>query len=306
MFCDSHHILYFRIELFFHILYILTHYHRKGGMLNSGEVPFPKNETCKLCVSRPCRRLFTGSVYPGKMVFAHHSEFQTWPCHVPNLTPAEEQAEEAALTDELVVTTGKVTVTNPRWEHADEDRKSSSPDTAMVGDTVILMVDVSGVPEGSPVTFDVFDVSTDPPFRIGSAKGKNEGGTAKGEWEVEDPNEKGEELKLEFEGVAKSKASERCEVKIKSPLTIAYQIDVDAPSAKDDLITLEADDGSWKHEIKVADLQEFDEDWVMLVFPDVPEGKTFNLIQDPGAEGDPFYIWQGMSYDDLFKGEEGD
>jgi hypothetical protein len=191
------------------------HHHRKVAMLPGNEAPFPNNQTCKLCIARPCRRLFSGRVFPGKMIFVHHSEFLSWPCHTPVLKPEADQDQEAALTDDLVVTTGKVTVTNPRWEHVDEDKKTDSPDKAAVGDDVILMVDVSGVPEGSPVTFDIYDVSSDPPLRIASAKGTNEKGTAKGEWTVEDPNEMGEELKLEFEGVAKSKASERAEI----PLT---------------------------------------------------------------------------------------
>jgi hypothetical protein len=185
----------------------------RSAMLFGKEVPFPDHPTCKLCVTRPCKRLFSGRVYPGKMIAIHHSEFLSWPCHTPTLKPQDDAGgEEVALTDDIEVVSGKVTVTNPRWEHADEDKKSSTPDTTMVGDKVFLYVDVSGVPEGSPVTFDIFDVSTDPPFRIATAKGKNESGTAKGEWTVEDPNEKGEELKLEFEGIAKSKASERREI----------------------------------------------------------------------------------------------
>lgn len=123
--------------------------------------------------------------------------------------------EAAALTDDLEETTSDITVTNPRWVHVDEKKMSASPDIATVGDEVYLYVDVSGVPEGATVTFDVFDVSLDPPFRIGSASGKNEQGMARGKWSVEDPQKRGQKLKIEFEGIAKSKASSREPIDLK-------------------------------------------------------------------------------------------
>jgi hypothetical protein len=74
---------------------------------------------------------------------------------------------------------------------------------------------VTGYPEGAQVTFDIYDASTDPPCRIDSVYGKNDQGTAKAEWIVADPQCKGEELKLEFEGMARSKASERSKIEVR-------------------------------------------------------------------------------------------
>jgi len=188
-------------------------------MLDFSKPPFPENPACKNCVTRPCKQLFTGRVYPGKMIFVHRRDFIFLPCHQPNfLKNQEEKTEEVALTDELAETMTDekkpVNVTNPRWEHVDEEKKSTTPDTAAIGDEVNLYVDVTGVPEGSRVNFDIFDVSSDPPFRIATASGKNEQGTACGKWSVEDPSNKGDELKIGFEGVAKSKASERKEIPV--------------------------------------------------------------------------------------------
>ncbi len=193
-------------------------------MLDFSKPPFPENPACKNCVTRPCKQLFTGRVYPGKMIFVHRRDFIFLPCHQPNfLKNQEEKTEEVALTDELAETMTDekkpVNVTNPRWEHVDEEKKSTTPDTAAIGDEVNLYVDVTGVPEGSRVNFDIFDVSSDPPFRIATASGKNEQGTACGKWSVEDPSNKGDELKIGFEGVAKSKASERCPVGVTIPCT---------------------------------------------------------------------------------------
>jgi|GEM_PF-1992998 len=193
-------------------------------MLDFSKPPFPENPSCKNCMTRPCRELFTGRVYPGKMIFVHRRDLIFLPCHQPGfLKNQEEKTEEAALTDELAETMidekKPVTVTNPRWEHVDEDKKGATPDTVEIGDEVYLYVDVAGVPEGSRVTFDVFDVTFDPPMRIATVSGKNEQGRACGKWTVEDSSERGEELKLEFEGIAKSKASGRCPLGVTIPCT---------------------------------------------------------------------------------------
>lgn len=127
---------------------------------------------------------------------------------------AQTQGGEEVLTDELEVVSGPVNLTNPRWEHKDETKKENSSEKAAVDDTIILMADVSGIPESAPVTFDIYDTSENPPMVVDSAKGKNEGGVAKAEWVVADKSGKGEGAKLEFEAVAKSKSSERREINL--------------------------------------------------------------------------------------------
>jgi hypothetical protein len=132
---------------------------------------------------------------------------------------AREQAKEsAALTDDIEESKKTISVTNPRWEHTDEKRKEASPEVAAVGDAVMLLVDVKDYPEGAPVTFDIFDASKEPAMRIDTVKGKNEGGTSKVTWTVADPNEKGKELKLEFEGSARSKSSGKAPIDIASDI----------------------------------------------------------------------------------------
>lgn len=184
-------------------------------MLFGNEAPFPDNQVCKLCVTRPCKRLFCGRVYPGKMIAVHHSEFLSWPCHTPNLKPTQEgSGEEAALTDEIVVMTGKVTVTNPRWEHMDQGKKDNSADKAVFGDTVLLMADIKNFPDGGPVSFDIYDISMSPPQRVDTIKGSNENGVGKGEWVVTDKSGKEAGQQLAFEAIVRSKASERAPLEL--------------------------------------------------------------------------------------------
>lgn len=82
-------------------------------------------------------------------------------------------------------------------------------------------------------------------------------------------------------------------------LRLRYRIDVDAPAAKDDTLTLTTEDGSWKHEIRVADVAESEPDQVELVFPPPPMGARLSLVQDPGAEGEPFYVFRGLTYGEV-------
>jgi hypothetical protein len=256
-------------------------------MINWNQPTFPNNSVCENCIARPCKRLFSGRVYPGKMLFLHRREFLSLPCYRPHFAMEDNDGTEAAaLTDDLEVTSGEISVTNPRWEHVDEDKKSTTPDIAMVGDEVYLYVDVSGVPEGATVTFDVFDVSSDPPFRIGSASGKNQQGTAQGKWMVDDPSEKGDELKVEFEGIAKSRASERREIPLSMVFVIHLQIDVDDPKAKDDELILVDDSGAEVMKLCVGDMKEVSEDMIRLEFPDLEMDKKYTFYRDYGPDED--------------------
>lgn len=148
----------------------------------------------------------------GKMLSTAH-----YTMHFP-FGEDEEPPEEECLTDELEVVSGLVTVTNPRWEHKksekDKTEVEEGSDKASFGQTIILMADVTGIPEGAGITFDIYDTSQEPPMIVDSAKGKIEKGIGKGEWVVTDKSGKSEDARLEFEGIVKSKASERCEIPV--------------------------------------------------------------------------------------------
>ena len=155
-------------------------------------------------------------LFPGKVIFVHRRNFCSIPDYVPSWRNQDNPVpvQEALLTDDIEVVSGPVTVKNPRWEHKDESKKESSPDMASFGDTIILMADVTGMPEKSGITFDIYETSATPPMWVDSAKGKIEKGVGKGEWVVTDKSGNGAKSKLVFEGIAKSKASERCEIKV--------------------------------------------------------------------------------------------
>lgn len=129
----------------------------------------------------------------------------------------EDDLEESALTDQLIGQEKEpLSITNPRWEHVDEQKKSDIPAITSTGDEITLMVDISGAPHGAGVDFTVYDVGGPSPTVAGKVHGRNENGVGKATWVVDDPRKDGEdwELKLEFEGEVRSKVSERAEINI--------------------------------------------------------------------------------------------
>lgn len=197
-------------------------------ILGRNEVPFPDNPHCKRCLSKNCRELLVQPLFPGKVIFVHRRNFCSIPDYVPSWRNQGDAAPapEAALTDDLEIVSGPVNVINPRWEHKKEKEEKAEVEVkkdgqdedediekkALFGDTIILMADVTGMPEGSRITFDIYEMSEKPPMCVASAKGKIANGVGKGEWVVTDKSGKGKDSKLAFEGIAKSKASERCEI----------------------------------------------------------------------------------------------
>jgi len=252
--------------------------------LPSDQSPFPENEACKRCMLKPCRELFRGRVYPGKMIFVHRREFMSWPCHQPDFLKQKEETETAAaLTDDIEVITGSVEINNPRWEPEDGNGPS---DSALMGDTIRLLVDVKNYPDGASVSFDIYDVTESPPLRIATVNGKNEQGTASALWTVEDPQERGEALKLEFEGIAKSKASGRCPVVIEllHEFEFTLFIDPEDPASCDDKVILKGIDSDYEQIKTVADDKIPGDGMLIVGFIGCKKGDSYRLIHDDGED----------------------
>jgi hypothetical protein len=133
------------------------------------------------------------------------------------LKPLHEKEEECLtdnMADETPAQQDALSVTNPRWEHKDETLKKESSDFTHAGDTIILMVDIKGYVPGGRVVFDIYDISGSSPVRIDTVYGKNGEGKGSAEWVVEDPRKVDDtkELKLAFEGSARSKYCKKKEI----------------------------------------------------------------------------------------------
>ncbi|KMQ50407.1 hypothetical protein CHISP_2654 [Chitinispirillum alkaliphilum] len=75
--------------------------------------------------------------------------------HFGGKTPGEvDDLSSPALTDDLVDQRKyEYSISNFRWEHVDEKRKSKTPDSAKPGDEVRFIVTIEGVPDRAGVDF---------------------------------------------------------------------------------------------------------------------------------------------------------
>lgn len=128
------------------------------------------------------------------------------------------QQEQAAVSDAVAdPATGPVNITNPCWEHVDADKRSSRPEKALFGDVVTLKVDITGVPDGAGVRFDLFDTASDRPTNpVASVKTRKATPTTTSEWTVTDTRKSGDshDVAFEFEGVARDKPSSRVQIEV--------------------------------------------------------------------------------------------
>lgn len=219
----------------------------------------------------------------------------------------EQDAVTDSMDDEDEEQQEELNVTNPRWEHVDEDIKEESPDKASEGDTVKLMADLQGYVEKGKVTFDIYDVSKDTPQRLDSVYGKNEGGTAFAEWPVEDPRKESEthELKLAFEASARSKYSERVDIGYSESLAIQLDIDPNEAESTDDKFTLYSTDEAktYSQEKTIKDDKVDGDNCVDLKFTNLKPDLSYTLEVDPGEEGEPHYVFEDRTFGEWMEQE---
>jgi len=82
-------------------------------------------------------------------------------------------------------------------------------------------------------------------------------------------------------------------------LRYLYQVDIDDPDLKNDTFTLISDDYTWEYSLCLKDLEEVEENWVLMTFPNPPKRKTYSLIHTPEGSKESYYIFHGLAYDSL-------
>jgi hypothetical protein len=120
-----------------------------------------------------------------------------------------EQQEEEPDAAESDATTN-LSITNPRWEHVNQNTKKSSPDRTRTGDIVKLMADTRNAPAGATVTFRICDTSAQPPREIDVVDGSVENNTATAQWTV-DLDTSGAP-KIEFEARCQGRTTKMVEI----------------------------------------------------------------------------------------------
>jgi hypothetical protein len=264
---------------------------------------YPDTPACKRCIHKHCEKLLQLPRTPGKIMFVHRSKFD-FKCDFepPPEWKTEKKNEPEVLTDDLVVITGKVEVTNPRWEHKDPEKKKNSPDKASVGDIILFMVDIKNFPDGAFMAFDIFDTSQKPAQTISTAKGKNEKGIGKAEWKIEDKQRRGEKLNLAFEGIARSKASDRVQISLVENNSAIIELLIHPQHQNaEDVFILKSSDGTYKKELKVADDKIKNDEKLTLEYTGLTKGKQYTLQYIHFDSNEGMVYFENVSFEDLMK-----
>jgi hypothetical protein len=113
----------------------------------------------------------------------------------------------------------RISLTNPRWEHADADKRAGSSTVAEIGDAIKLKADTAGLDEGATATFRICDRSPHPPSEIDVIDGSVQNRVAMIDWTVTLGSTTGTpaSAKVEFEARAQGVVTSWCEVKLKKP-----------------------------------------------------------------------------------------
>jgi hypothetical protein len=82
-------------------------------------------------------------------------------------------------------------------------------------------------------------------------------------------------------------------------LVFHYQCDPSALSGKNDLLVLETEDGSLRHEVPLSALSEVEPHLLEAVFPSPPPGARFRLIHDSKDGREPLCVFTSESHDSL-------
>ena len=82
-------------------------------------------------------------------------------------------------------------------------------------------------------------------------------------------------------------------------LHVRIGIDPSEAESKDDKFTLSATDGSYEKTLTVKDDRFDGDEFVDLIYEDLKVGRSYTLKVDPGAEGEPYNLFENEPYDDI-------
>jgi hypothetical protein len=217
--------------------------------------------------------------------------------------PQKEQ-EQAAVTDDMSAPSqGPVSVTNPRWEHVDNQKKNDTPDIADIGDPVMLKADITGIPEGAGVDFDIFDTASSSPARaIERVHTRLRGGTAAAQWNIKDTPSADESRQVnpEFEAIARDKSSERCAIPLSETISLRLNINPTEEQSQDDVYILFSTDAAqtYRQEKTVKDDQIPGDEYLDLRFTGLRSNLSYTLEINSGKEGKS-YMFENRPFKEL-------
>jgi hypothetical protein len=129
-----------------------------------------------------------------------------------------EQQEEEPDAAESDATTN-VSITNPRWEHDDTDKRNASPTAADIDDAVKLKVDIAGLNDGATVSFRICDTSVQPPCEIDVIDGAVQSRIAVVDWTITlgSSTSSQAQAKIDFDARVQGRSTRLCRISLIPP-----------------------------------------------------------------------------------------
>ena len=210
----------------------------------------------------------------------------------------EEPASDVASDEDSDNEKPPLEIKNLRWEHADEQLKKDTPDSAHEGGAIKLLADFENYVDGGGVDFILSDKSTGVKKQLKRIHTRCKNGASEVEWIVDVSKIEGKP-DIIFEVEAGSLLSAPCEIVIGSKITyiIDLAIDPNYEKSHDDTIRLfSADDAkSYDKTLTVKADKKTDDNYLTLEFPDVDTSLHYSLEIDKGSEGEKYCLFKNKS-----------
>jgi len=247
------------------------------------------------------------------------SAFKPWPhtgnysegfgCGMPPVLnrgkKKEEPSSEVAANEDIDNEKPPLEIKNLRWEHADEQLKNDTPDSANEGYTIKLLADFENYVDGAGVDFIVSDKSTGTKKQLKKIHTRCKNGASEVEWFVDISKTEGIP-DIVFEVEARSLLSEPCEIIIdsKSTYTIDLAIDPNDEKSQDDTIRLFSTDDAKTYDqtLTVKDDKKTDDNYLTLEFTGVDTALKYSLEVNTGAEGEIYFAFENKGIEDTSNG----
>ena len=187
-------------------------------------------------------------------------------------------------------------ITDIKWEHANETRKSESPDTVVAGDKINLLAKFENFVEGAGVDFSLYGKRDGRERLTEKLHTRCENMEATVEWEVDLYNVDEAEPELNFEVKARDLVSRRCGIGVNSIISFRINLPIDPndEDSQDDTYRLFSTDNSNTYDktLTIKDDKIDNDNSLTLEFTEVDNSLNYSLEVDLGAEGKVYYPFE--------------
>lgn len=138
----------------------------------------------------------------------------------------QDELETEALTDALIGgNDSEFSISDPRWEHVDQNKAANDPEHASCADHIKLMATVEGVVNGAGVDFTVYKTVDQKEQVIANVHGRNQNGHAEVEWTIPDDIDVNTDA-LSFAAEVRSRQTQRRDIALLKETIVGKCVDI--------------------------------------------------------------------------------